>query len=256
MEKIITEMSNESVGWKYIVPKASWEAGVYERLVRPVKQALLRTFHGRSLCEQQLLTILLEMEATLNSRPLTYVGTDDEPQPLTPNDFLRVQYTVNETPDAASTSSAPRQTILAISRQAQELLNTFWNIWKTQYLSTLRECHIYDNNTRTFKQVTSQVRPKIGDVVLVSEPNQRRAVWKLARVTQLNESGDQQIRSATVRLANGHTLSRPLQDLYSLEVTDSVASSELQPETASTQPEEDDDSIVEIECEIIESADE
>lgn len=66
-----------------------WLGGFYERLIRLVKR-LLRKAIGK-LCHtyEQLLTILKEAEAVINSRPLVYVGDDiNSTETLTPSHFL------------------------------------------------------------------------------------------------------------------------------------------------------------------------
>jgi len=59
------------------------------RLVRSVKTCLKRVMGKASLNFEELTTMLAEVEAVLNSRPLSYVHNDaSEPQPLTPSHFL------------------------------------------------------------------------------------------------------------------------------------------------------------------------
>ena len=56
--------------WKFIVEKASWWGGFYERLVKSVKTPLKKLFAKAMLDAEQLTAILAEIEAQLNSRPL------------------------------------------------------------------------------------------------------------------------------------------------------------------------------------------
>ena len=63
--------------------------GFYERLVGLVKQALRKSIGKICLNIVQLETILTEIEAVINSRPLVYVGADLKSGfALTPGDFL------------------------------------------------------------------------------------------------------------------------------------------------------------------------
>ena len=69
--------------------KAPWWGGFYERLVKSVKTPLKKLFVKAMLDAEQLTTILAEIEAQLNSRPLTYLGADpDDYSVITPAQFL------------------------------------------------------------------------------------------------------------------------------------------------------------------------
>ncbi|XP_057711992.1 uncharacterized protein LOC130929085 [Corythoichthys intestinalis] len=81
--------TDKGVTWKFIAERAAWWGGFWERLVRSVKTCLKRILGKTSLNFEELTTTLAEVEAVLNSRPLSYVSSDaSEPQPLTPSHFL------------------------------------------------------------------------------------------------------------------------------------------------------------------------
>ena len=82
-------VANEGITWKYIVEFAPWMGGFYERLVELVKRTLRKAIGRTSLTNKQLLTVLKESEAVVNSRPLVYVGDDIQSHiPLNPAYFL------------------------------------------------------------------------------------------------------------------------------------------------------------------------
>ena len=56
--------------------RSPWWGGFYERLVKSVKTPLKKFFAKAMLHAEQLTTILAEIEAQLNSRPLTYLSAD------------------------------------------------------------------------------------------------------------------------------------------------------------------------------------
>ncbi len=57
--------------------------------MRSVKSALKKTLGKKSLTREELDTVLIEVEACVNSRPLTFVGDGPEDRtPLTPFHFL------------------------------------------------------------------------------------------------------------------------------------------------------------------------
>ena len=65
------------------------DGGFYERLVGLTKRALRKAIGKTCLTEKQLVTILTEVEAVVNSRPLVYVDDDiNSNHVLTPGDFL------------------------------------------------------------------------------------------------------------------------------------------------------------------------
>ena len=69
-------LSERKIQWNYIVEGSLWWGGFYERLVKSVKTPLKKIFAKAMLDAEQLATILTEIEAQLNSRPLTYLSAD------------------------------------------------------------------------------------------------------------------------------------------------------------------------------------
>ena len=62
--------------------------GFYKRMVGLVKRSLREAIGKVCLTNEQLLTLLIEVEAVVNSRPLVYIGNDiNSYMPLTPSLF-------------------------------------------------------------------------------------------------------------------------------------------------------------------------
>ena len=72
--------------------------GFYERPVGITKAALKGTIGKLHLTHTQLQTIITEVEAVINSRPLVYVDDDLENEIITPNHFLSLNIK-NGTPE-------------------------------------------------------------------------------------------------------------------------------------------------------------
>ncbi|XP_068250213.1 uncharacterized protein [Palaemon carinicauda] len=75
--------------WRFNVPRSPWWGGWFERLVGSVKVVLKKTLGIRYVSKNELETTLVEIEACINSRPLTFVS--DEPDfehYLTPSHFI------------------------------------------------------------------------------------------------------------------------------------------------------------------------
>lgn len=77
MKKIEAECSealtSSRTRWNFNPPSAPHFGGVWERLVRSVKEAMEVLDDGRKLTDEVLLTTLAEVEDLVNSRSLTYV---------------------------------------------------------------------------------------------------------------------------------------------------------------------------------------
>ena len=88
-EEVQNYASEKGTKWIFIVEMAPWMGGFYERLVGLVKRALRKTLGQNLLTLVQMQTLIKEIEAVLNSRPLVYVGEDiNSTVTLTPRHFL------------------------------------------------------------------------------------------------------------------------------------------------------------------------
>ena len=69
----------------YFIPKCGlWYGGFWEHLIGLTKQAVKKMLGGAFITLLQLQTIVVEIEAMLNYKPLTYVYSDiSDPEPLT-----------------------------------------------------------------------------------------------------------------------------------------------------------------------------
>ena len=96
--QIRDELLQRGCQWVFQPPTASHASGVWERLIRSTRTAL-KAILGETLAEEDVpATVLTEVEATLNSRPLCAVSDDpNDLQPLTPNHLL-LQRTISGLP--------------------------------------------------------------------------------------------------------------------------------------------------------------
>lgn len=75
-EEIQNYFSREQIKWNFIVQHAPWHGGFYERMVGLIKQSYKQTIGRQILRWDEAITLLNEIEAIINSRPLTYVHND------------------------------------------------------------------------------------------------------------------------------------------------------------------------------------
>ena len=208
---LLSEFGPASPQWKFIAPRAAWWGGWWERLIRTVKSALKKTLGRSVLSRVELETLLHEVEASVNSRPLTFVSDDfDAAHPLTPSHFLSGRVTGARVPVSDDSADVSASSLTERELQRQELLSRFWAVWQADYLKNL------PHSVRKFK---SRGRLQIGSVVLIREDNVPRLSWLMGVVERLHPSSDGVVRSADVRTVRG-VRTRPVQRLHDLEVAD------------------------------------
>ena len=195
--------------WQFITPRSPWMGGWWERLIRSTKLALRKSLGKRSLSKTQLVTVLCEIEHSINSRPLTRLY--DHPSqvgPLTPAHFLLEQPLGMQMPDDMVLPLTGMELVEKHTLR-QHNLALFWRIWKENYITNLPPL------VKSHKKGANVV---VGDIVLIrDEPLVPRLQWPLARVVQLYPGSDGNVRSVDVRTSKG-IVCRPIQKLHRLEV--------------------------------------
>ena len=74
--------------WIFNVEYAPWWGGAFERMVKSTKRCLRKMIGRAQLTLDELLTAFVEIEAVINSRPLSYVSGEDVEESLTPSHLL------------------------------------------------------------------------------------------------------------------------------------------------------------------------
>ena len=70
--EVRADLGNMRVAWKFNLGRAPWWRGFFERMVASVKDCLRKTLGNVRLSYEEFLTVLVDVECTLNARPLTY----------------------------------------------------------------------------------------------------------------------------------------------------------------------------------------
>ena len=194
-------------------PSASHMGGVWERQIRSIRSILTNLInkHPCRVNSSELRTLFCETMAVINSRPLSVENLYDphSPRPLTPNHLLTMKSEVVVPPPGqfSDTDLYTRKRW----KKVQFLANQFWKEWKRQYLVTLQN-----------RSKWTQIKPNIqvDSVVVISDENCPRNMWKLGRVVEVFKGDDGLVRK--VRLFTGvvggraHYLERPIHKLVVL----------------------------------------
>lgn len=152
---------------------------------------------------EELTTLLTQIEATLNSRPLCPLSNDPtDLDALTPSHFLTLEPSTS-LPDP-NLDSIPLSK-LQRWRLVTDLHRHFWTRWKNEYLSSLQA---------RSKWFGKGEQLSIGDLVLIKEST-HPLHWQLGRIRTVHPGTDGQIRVAEVTTPIG-ILKRPAVKLCQL----------------------------------------
>nr|XP_049703884.1 uncharacterized protein LOC126056149 [Helicoverpa armigera] len=194
---ITDEAAKLGLQWKFIPPGAPHMGGAWERLVRSIKAALDATLKERHPKEEVLLTLLLEAEHVVNSRPLTHLAADWQEEALTPNHFL-----IGRSCGGARIGSFTDSELVGRHtwRTTQRLADHFWQRWLREYLPTLLPRKISGRACATDLRV--------GDVVLIVDGTLPRCTWPRGKVAAVYPGPDGRTRIVDVTTKGG-VLRRP-----------------------------------------------
>lgn len=203
VREIAEVLANESTTWHFIPPRMPTYGGLWEAGVQSAKRHLNRVNKESKLTYEEMSTLLAQVEACLNSRPLCPVDDISE-QPLTPGHFL-----VGEPLVSVPELNYEHININYITRwqMIQKMTQDFWRRWHTEYLNTLQQRHKWQNPVSS---------PLVGDLVVIKEDDLPPTKWLLGRIQQLHPGPDNLVRVVTVRCKGNHLLKRPLYKLIPL----------------------------------------
>lgn len=200
-ESILRQFSNErrEIQWHFIPPRSPHFGGLWESNIKNVKKHLSKVVGAAILTFEEFSTLLTQIEAILNSRPLSPLSSDPKDfSPLTPAHFL-IGRSLTSVPDYDYTTTAENR--LKIFERMQNLTQHFWKQWKREYIHQLQQRHkwLQSKDNRICE----------GHLVVLMEPNEPPAVWKLGRITKTHPGTDGEIRVVTVKTSNSE-IRRPI----------------------------------------------
>ena len=138
--------ANLQVSWNFNMEKAPWWGGFFERLIVCTKRCLKKTIGRANLTFDELRTVITEVEAVVNSRPLTFIHADDLEELLTPSHLI-LGFRVLSLPDPFLPDDLDpdyNQTHACASRRMRYAMTScqhFWQRWRMEYRQELREFH-------------------------------------------------------------------------------------------------------------------
>ena len=195
----------EGCEWLFNSPHASHTGGAWERMIgvaRRVLEAMLADVSLKHLTHEVLTTLMAEVSAIVNARPLVPVSNDpDAPEVLTPATLLthKPQHLKPPAGEFSAANLSHKQW-----KRVQHLADVFWSRWRREYLPTLQPRRKWQNTTRNVQK---------GDLVILRCKDAPRNDWPLARVTRAHTDSDGMVRRVdlvTVRGGSRRHYKRPV----------------------------------------------
>lgn len=192
-ESVIQEqVAHEGMTWHFIPPYSPHFGGLWEAGVKSVKLLLKRVIANTILTFEEMYSLLVQIEAILNSRPLTPLTADPQDMiPICPAHFLIGKSLVALPDPDVQHIPEPR---LSVFQRIQQIQQQFWKRWSHEYLSELQ---------RRSKWCQSQLNLKPGIMVLLKDDNLPPLKWKIGRIHETIPGKDGVVRVVVIRTPDG-----------------------------------------------------
>lgn len=173
MKSVYEFTAEEGIKFNFNPPYSPTFGGLWEAGIKSAKSHMKRIVGNASLTFEELGTLCTQIEAVLNSRPLTPLSPDSHDlSPLTPGHFL-IGRPLTSLP---SPPAATERKIKTRYQLIEALRENFWKRWHNEYLSELQK-------KTKWRYPKGQMRE--GMMVVFKENNLPPMKWKLGRVHRL-----------------------------------------------------------------------
>ena len=195
--------ASRSLDWKFSPSRSPHFGGMWEAGVKSTKTLLRKLVGNHRLTFEELTTVLTEVEATLNSRPLLPVHStsSDGSDVITAGHFL-IGKPLHSLPcrDQSVSKICNLRRWNLVNRLSAEL----WDQRHTIYLQSLQQ-------RKKWQRIKINLRK--GDIVLLKDDeNYGRRSWPQARVLEVHSGADGHVRVVTV-LCDGKKTKRTVKKL-------------------------------------------
>jgi len=193
MEIIQDTLTETGIQWKFIPPRSPHFGGLWEAAIKSMKTHMYRTLGNANMTYEELNTVIIRIEACLNSRPLCPLSSDpNDLAVLTPGHFL--------IGDSLTAVPEPQLATVPIShlnrwRRVTQASQQLWTRFQKEYVSQLQQ--------RKKWAVGTGPRVKIGSIVMIKEDDIPPLQWKLGKVVGVRPGMDGVVRVVELQTAKG-----------------------------------------------------
>lgn len=202
-EQIAHFATSRKINFHFNPPSAPHFGGLWESAVKSAKHHIYRALGDHILTLPEFTTLAVQVEAMLNSRPLTPLSADpNNLQALTPAHFL-----IGEPLTALPEPPLHEEPITRLQRfqLVQAFHQRIWRRWLQEYLHTLMQRRKWTKSSKNLQ---------VNDLVLLQTLTPP-LTWPLGRITAVHPGQDGIVRVVEVTTATG-TYKRPVVKVHPL----------------------------------------
>lgn len=189
---ITRDLANSGIEWKFIPPRSPNFGGIWEAHIKSIKRHLLKTVGNTVLTIEEFYTLIVQIEAVVNSRPISPLSNDPtDLNPLTPAHFL-IGRSLVAAPD--EDLDGVQENRLSYHQRIQALVQSYWKRWHQEYIHHLQHRPKWQRVTKDIFQ--------IGSLVLLKEDRIPPGLWKMGRIVQVWPGSDGHVRVVSVQTQN------------------------------------------------------
>uniref|UniRef100_A0A2H1VPI7 SFRICE_041189 n=1 Tax=Spodoptera frugiperda TaxID=7108 RepID=A0A2H1VPI7_SPOFR len=207
-KELLAELTDMEIKWHFNAPIWPSAGGLWESAVKSFKHHFRRVVGEQKLTFEEMSTVLAQIEACLNSRPLCPLTEDPESLDyLTPSHFL--------TGGSVLTLVETERDLRTRWQLTQRIFADIWKRWRSDYLTQL---------TTRSKWRQSRENINLNDVVILHDDNLPPGKWSMGRVVDLHPGADGFVRVVSLKTKNG-ILKRPITKISMLPVNETLSNS-------------------------------
>ena len=181
--------ADRGMKWQFTTPLAPHHNGCSESMVKTTKSYLKKVIGDAVFMPFELYTCLLEVANLVNERTIGRISNDpDDRAYLCPNDILLGRATNRVPQGPFRHTDNPRHRV----EFCQKIVHSFWKRWSRDVLP-----HLVPRK----KWNPESWNVKVGDFVIVADPNAVRGKWHMGKVVQVFPGEDSLVRNVQVKMA-------------------------------------------------------
>lgn len=205
--RIVDVAANREISWKFIPPHSPHMGGLWKANIKSVKTHLRAVTNETLLSFEELYTILTQIEAILNSRPLCPLSSASEELEVLTGHFLI----------GTSLLALPEESVLHIPTNRTnryqlltQLQQSFWKRWSKEYVTQMQQHN-------KWKATMRNDEIDIGRLAIIRDENLPPLKWRTNRICNLHHDSDGLIRIVSLKTA-GEIIQRSLPKICILPV--------------------------------------